>query len=90
MPQPKTPPTRYEVRSAITGAVVCGPYDSKSDADREKKRLNKEAATGRTEPSDHFPNGQQLSAEDGDPLRHEGLPMRYEVVTVEGVVLAGE
>lgn len=80
----KTEPAepRYEVRSALTGAVVCGPYDSKTDADRETTRLNKECAIGRTE------SGVELTR-DGKPLRHDGLPMRYETVTVEGVILAG-
>ena len=80
----KTEPAapRYEVRSALTGAIVCGPYDSKSDADREVQRLNKECAIGRTE------NGVELTR-DGRPLRHGGLPMRYETVTLEGVVIAG-
>ena len=83
MPQrPTLPEPRYEVRSAVTGAHVCGPYDSRPDAEREKKRLNKEAATGRTEQG-------ELLTDDGRPLRHRGQPMRYEVVTVEGVVLPG-
>ena len=90
MPAPKKPATRYEVRSALTGAIVCGPYDDKKDADNEKKRLNREVATGRTAPSEEFPEGQLLSSEDGRPIRESGLPMRYEVVTVEGVVLAGD
>lgn len=80
---PKDPQTSYEVRSAVTGALVCGPYDSKQDADREGNRLTKEAATGRTE------GGVELT-HDQQPVRHGGQVVRYEVVTVEGVILAGD
>ena len=39
------PKTSYIVQSANTGVRKCGPYGSKAEADRECKRLNKEAQT---------------------------------------------
>lgn len=49
----KKPKTTYAVRSALTGATVCGPYEDREDAEREVKRLNKEAATGQREKAAH-------------------------------------
>lgn len=42
----KKPATTYTVRSANTGAHVCGPYAQLEDAERECGRLNDEARTG--------------------------------------------
>lgn len=85
--------TRYLAKSAITGAVVCGPYDRKADAEREVKRLNREAISGvreapphkggrANEPINMNPAGQPV------PVLHKGKEMSYEIVTEEGVVLA--
>lgn len=43
--EPK-PASMFAVHSQNTGALICGPYTAKKDADRECRRLNKEAATG--------------------------------------------
>src|SRR5262245_11540944 len=43
---------RYAVHSVNSGALVCGPYDDHADAKREVDRLNQEAASGVTAPSE--------------------------------------
>lgn len=90
VPEPEPTPVRYEVRSKVTGAHVCGPYDDESDARRECKRLNREAASGQTEHQQPgMPDG-RLNAEGPRPLRQEGEPMLYETVTVGGIALPEE
>ena len=86
-PEPEQTPVRYEVRSKITGAHACGPYDDEADARRECKRLNQEAASGQTA-------HQQPDMPDGRlnirprPVRQEEQPMLYEIVTTGGIALA--
>ena len=78
--------TSFRVVSKNTGAHVCGPYDTKDEADRECERLNREARQGRTAPSDAHPKGQPLSLR-GEPIIHRGQPQEYEVKTEGGVIL---
>ena len=86
VPKPNRSPVRYEVRSVVSGETICGPYDSESDARRECKRLNREAAAGETEhPQPGFPDG-RLNRR-ARPLMHMGEPVRYEVASVGGVTL---
>lgn len=88
-PNPDPTPVRYEVRSAVSGAHVCGPYDDESDARHEARRLNKEAASGRTEHQQPGREDGRLNRDPG-PIKHMGQPVRYEVVTTGGIALAGE
>jgi hypothetical protein len=97
------PQSLFIVRSALTGAEVCGPYEREEEAKRERDRLNMEATFGRTAPSEHHPNGQELGTrlDDSLPIHaglvdqavsgvvHKGEPMSYEISTREGVILAG-
>lgn len=85
-PEPVTI-TRYTVHSANTGATVCGPYDSEREAKRELKRLNREAALGRTARSDAHPQGQALTPSTGGELCHKGVPQSYEIRSSEGVIV---
>lgn len=85
-PKPEQPPVRYEVRSSVSGAHVCGPYESRTDANREVARLNREAASGQTEHDQPGENDGRLNQRHR-PVMHMGVPVRYEVVTVGGVVL---
>lgn len=86
--KPEQTPVRYEVRSQVTGAHVCGPYESRQDADRECKRLNREAASGRT--LHRQPGMQDGRLNPGNtPLRQQGRPMLYEVVTTGGITVGG-
>lgn len=78
--------TRYVVRCANDNSHVCGPYDDISDANREVERLNREAALGRTEPSEAHPRGQALEVR-GRTLKIDGVPRAYEVVTESGVLV---
>jgi hypothetical protein len=90
LPRKKKPAeglTRFAVHSLTTGGVVCGPYESETDAKREAKRLNREALTGRTAPSESHPHGQQLGHVPGAPVLHDGQEQEYEVRTETGVIL---
>lgn len=71
------PETRYEIVNGVTGVAVGFP-ESRADARREVERLNREAATGRTAPSEHHPTGQALS-QDGGPVRHIGQAVQFEI-----------
>lgn len=71
----------YTVNSQNSGAIVCGPYSKKAEAERECKRLNGEAHSGRGAPTEEEPEGQLLSGAPGDIIRHRGEAQRYEVLT---------
>lgn len=81
------PVTTYAVYSAITGAIVCGPYDKRAGAKRECERLNAECVRGRTAPSDAHPAGQELVRAGDACVMQAGVPMQYEVRSDERLIV---
>ena len=84
---PQESVTTYAVYSALTGAIVCGPYDKRADAKRECDRLNTEVIRGRTAPSEAHPSGQVLVQSGDACVMQAGIPMKYEVRSGERLIV---